>query len=69
MRGLLLYGIYKVIISLDGIKESKKLAEKARSGIMASGRDLFFSPPTKAWFTHPLQKAGWFHPLPKTDLA
>jgi hypothetical protein len=69
MRGLLIYVIYKVIISMDGIKESEKLAEEARSGIMASGRDLFVSPPTKAWFTHPLQQAGWFHPLSKSDLA
>ncbi len=54
---------------MDGIKESKKQAEEDRSGIEASKRDLFVSPPTKAWFTHPLQKAGWFQPLPKTDLA
>jgi hypothetical protein len=63
MRGLLLYGIYKVVISLDGIKESKKQAEEARFGIMASGRDLLVSPPTKGWVVPPLSK-GWMVPPP-----
>ncbi len=50
---------------MDGIKESKKLAEEDRSGIEACGRDLLVSPPTKGWVVLTLQKAGWFHPIQK----